>query len=174
MTLDEYRHFVGSLAHRRDGKPFFNASIEHASVVIETLFANAGKKVDVLTGNFNPRVYGRDTVIMEAKLFLASSWSNKIRILLEEDDPQIRKIHPFFVEFATNPNIEVRLAPSEVQDLYGFHFVVVDDDCYRFESDKSKPAAVAAFGDSRGARNLNDIYSQLWDRSNPIEIISTK
>ena len=171
MTFDEYRQFVRSLALKREGQPIFNASIEHASVVIENLFAHAATKVNVLSGVFKPRVYGRDAVITEARLFLASSRKNKLRIILEEDSPPDRSIHPFFTACSSFPNVELRVAPAKVQDLYGFHFVVVDDDCYRFESDKKLPAAVAAFGDSDGAKNLAGIYSVLWDRCEQVDII---
>lgn len=171
MSFDDYRQFVRSLASKREGQPILNASIQHASVVIENLIASATTKVDVLSGVFNARVYGRDPVITEARLFLASSRKNKLRIILEEDSPPDRRVHPFFTACSSFPNVELRVAPSQVQDSYGFHFVVVDDDSYRFESDKKLPAAVAAFGDSNGARNLEQIYSVLWDRCRPVDII---
>ena len=55
--------------------------------------------------------------------------------------------------------------------MYGFHFVVVDDDSYRFESDKTKPSAVAAFGHKEGAENLNEIYEYLWDQCERVNVI---
>ena len=73
MDLNEYRRYVRTLAARRDGQPFYNASMDHALVVIESLFATANNRIDVLTESFNPRVYGREAVIEEAKLFLATS-----------------------------------------------------------------------------------------------------
>ena len=71
-SFDAYRQHVRSLAQRHDGGVVFNESIEHASTVIESLFANANHGVDILTGVLNPRVYGREEVITEARLFLAS------------------------------------------------------------------------------------------------------
>jgi len=171
MNLTEYREFVRSLASKRDGEPIYNASVEHASIVIESLFANAERRVDVLSGIFNARVYGREPVIEEAKLFLALSAKNRLRIILEKDSPEDRTIHPFFKACASMPNIELRVAPQKVQDTYGFHFVLVDDDSYRFESDKTKPSAVAAFGHKEGAENLNEIYEYLWGHCERVDVI---
>ena len=171
MSLAEYREYVRSLALERDGQPIYNASVEHASVVIENLFAEARRKVDVLSGSFNVRVYGRASVVEEAKLFLASSVNNRLRIILEEDSPEARAIHPFFKACSELPRVELRVAPQDVQELYGFHFVLMDDDSYRFESDKTKASAVAAFGHQQGAENLDAIYESLWEKCNPVEVI---
>lgn len=170
MNLPEYREFVRSLASKRDGEPIYNASVMHASIVIESLFANAERRVDVLSGILNARVYGRESVIEEAKLFLALSAKNKLRIILEQDSPEDRTIHPFFKASASMPNIELRVAPQKVQDTYGFHFVLVDNDSYRFESDKSKPSAIAAFGHKEGAENLNEIYEYLWGQCERVDV----
>ena len=171
MSLAEYRQYVRSLASKRDGQPIYNASVEHASIVIENLFAKAKSRVDVLSGNLNARVYGREPVVEEAKLFLASSVNNKLRIILEEDSPEDRAIHPFFKACAKSPSVELRIAPEQVQALYGFHFVLMDNDSYRFESDKTKASAVAAFGHGKGAENLDQIYDYLWNLCAPAYVI---
>lgn len=170
MSLDEYRQLVRSIASKRDSQPIYNASVEHASIVIENLFAKAKRRVDVLSGNFNPRVYGRTAVVEEAKLFLASSVNNKLRVILEEDSPEDRAIHPFFQMCADSRSVQLRIASQDVQDLYGFHFVLMDNDSYRFESDKTKASAVAAFGHRKGAENLSGIYEYLWNQCEPVDI----
>ncbi len=162
MNLAEYRETVRSLASLRDGQPIYNASVDHASVVVENLLANAKQRVDVLSGFLNARVYGRERVVEEARLFLSSKASNRIRVILEQDFPEDRKIHPFFQACSRLPGVELRIAPEDVQNQYDFHFVLVDDDSYRFEQDKTKAAAVAAFGDKEGAENLDGIYEYLW------------
>lgn len=170
-TMDEYSQLVRALALKRDGQPLYNASIDHASVVIENLFKSARRKIDILSGDLNPRVYGRNEVVQEAMLFLISNPEHRIRVLLEKDLAEARKLHPFFKMFSEFANVELRIAPSELQEMYTFHFVVVDKDCYRFESNKNLPAATAAFGDSDGARNLSGIYERLWNGSEPASMI---
>lgn len=171
MNLDEYRNHVESIASRRDGEPIYNASVRHASIVIENLFAEAKRRVDVLSGFLNARVYGRQMVVEEARLFLASSANNRLRIILERDSPEDREIHPFFQVCSRFSRVELRIASPSVQSLYDFHFVVMDDDSYRFESDKTKAAAIAAFGHKEGAENLGGIYNYLWDQCSPVDVI---
>ena len=171
MGLAEYSQLVRSLALKRDGQPIYNASVEHASIVIKNLFANAQRRVDILSGRCNARVYGRGTVVEEASLFLAMSARNRVRIILEEDSPEDRAIHPLFKAFADFRSVDLRIAPQTVQDLYEFHFVLMDDDSYRFESDKTKASAVAAFGHRKGAKNLDRIYEYLWKQCEPVSII---
>ena len=66
---------------RRDGEPVYNATVERASIVIESLLSNARHSVDILTGTLAPEVYGRDPVIKEAQFFLLTSPENRIRII---------------------------------------------------------------------------------------------
>ena len=62
------------------------------------------------------------------------------------------------------------MIPEAIHDDFDFHFLVMDDDSYRFESDKTKHAAIAAFGDTEGADNLKDIYQYLWKKSEPLTL----
>lgn len=120
-TMAEYSQLVRTLALKRDGHPLYNESIDHASIVVENLFRSARKSIDVLSGDMNPRVFGRNEVIEEANLFLISNPDHKIRIILEKDLPDVRKIHPFFKKFGNLPNVEVHIAPAELQARYNFH-----------------------------------------------------
>ena len=162
MDSTAYRQHVRALAMRRDGEPVYNATAERASIVIESLLSNARHSVDILTGTLNPTVYGCDPVIKEAQFFLLTSPENRIRIILEEDSPSVRMLHPLLVALKRFKNVDVKLATEGVQRRYGFHFIVTDNDNYRFESDKRKPAAVACFGHPEGGKSLRTAYDALW------------
>ena len=164
MSLTEYRHHVCDLAIRRDSQPVFNANADHASIVIERLFSSAERSIDILTGTLRPRVYGRDPVIKEAQLFMLTSPDSRIRIILEEDSSDIRMRHPLLVALGEFKNVAVKFADQGVRSRYGFHFMVTDNDNYRFESDKERPAAIASFGHTEGSKNLRDAYSVLWEQ----------
>lgn len=170
MSLTEYREYVRRHATRRDGHPIYNNSIEHASIVIENLFLEAERSVAILTGSLNAKVYGRASVVEAAKLFLVSSAKNRLRIILESDAPDDREIHPFFRTCSELHNFAVRVASQRVQSLYDFHFVVADNDSYRFEGDKTKAAAIAAFGHVEGAQNLGGIYEYIWNQCEPVDV----
>lgn len=170
--LGPYRQSLRESARERTGEVIANASVEHASAVVETLFAEAKAEVDILTGTLSPRVYGRDTVVEEAKLFLASSYRNRLRIILESDSPRDRKNHPLLKVCRQFENLSLRCASPETQRLYGYHFLVADGDCYRFERDKSRPNAIASFGHKEGAQNLKRIFETLWNQCDEIEFDS--
>lgn len=170
MTLDEYRDRVNRIAGERSGGAIYNGSVEHAAVVVEALLANASSEVMILTGNLNTRVYGRDDVVMQAKLFLANNADNRVRILMEEDNPRNRRLHPLLQELCSYEGFSARYVPQDLQESYGFHFAVADDDCYRFEEDKSKPFAVGVFGDEERGSRLKRFFEARWDLCTKLSI----
>ena len=171
MNLIEYEQHVRSLALAQDGTPIYNESFEHAAIVIENLFSRANETVDILSGTCSPRAFGRQAVVEEAQLFLATSSTNKLRIILEKDHAGDRKMHPFFQMCSRMPNVELRRAPEELQERYSFHFIVTDRANYRYEDDKHSAAAIAAFGHNDGAENLASIYDFLWEKCTPIDML---
>ena len=166
MSLDAYRERVFSTASQRDGEAtyIYNGSMDHAAIVIEAMFTQAQKNFVILTGNLNARVYGREEVVKQAKLFLSGSVKNVLRVVLEEDIPENRKQHPFFQALAEYDNFLVRYAPPKIQEKYDFHFSEMDGNSYRIEYDKKKPFAVAAFGDKEGAKNIANVFDSIWKK----------
>ncbi len=161
-----------TLAWSRTGEVIYNESAEHASIVIETLFASAKAQVDILSGNLSPSVYVRDPVIREARRFLLASSRSTVRIIVEEDLHGIGNAHPFLTALRGLGTVKLKIADESIKKLYGCHFVVTDNDNYRFESDKSKPAAIACFGHERGASNLRSVYSDIWERCREVPVYS--
>ena len=53
------------------------------------MFPDALRRVDILSKNLNPEVYGRKEVIRQATRFLDDP-NREIRVLLEDDDQQAR------------------------------------------------------------------------------------
>ena len=158
-SLAAYRKSVFDLVEQKTGEAIYNGSIEHASIVMEALFAYAKKTVKILTGMLNPSVYGSFEVILAAHRFLGIP-SSRIEILLE--DPSVRPLNPFFTMLENRENLLVRCVPKQVRINYRCHCAIADGDGYRFEADKSKPFAVAAFGDADGGRVLTEVFSELW------------
>jgi hypothetical protein len=160
--MKTYWDQVERAAKLRTGEPIYNGSVEHAAVIVERMFAHAEKQLSFLCHGLNPRVYARTETLEQARLFLANK-DHKLRILIEMEDTDDLKIHPFFREFGHLPNVTVRQVKPEIRNAYNYHLSVMDDDSYRFESDKEKHVAVAAFGDKVGAANLQGIFDRLWE-----------
>lgn len=162
MSLDAYRERVFALASQRNGAAVYNGSMDHAAIVIEAMFAHAQKDFVILTKNLNARVYGREEVVEQAKLFLSGSADNDLRVVLEENVPENRKQHPFFQALSGYQNFLLRYAPPELQRKYDFHFAEMDGNSYRIEYDKTKPFAIAAFGEREGAENIAGVFDKIW------------
>jgi hypothetical protein len=166
--MEEYFARVAKAASERNGEPIYNGSLDHARIIAEALFKHAQKSVDVYCGELNARVFGPDRILDEAEQFLASP-NHSVRILVENKDV-LSKAHPFIARLNGRSNMEYRHLPSDVAKKIGFHAMVVDGDSYRFEADKRKYAAVAAWGDGKGAGNLQRIFNSLWDLGVPVFI----
>lgn len=161
--LIDYTNKVRRLAEDRTGEPIYNDSLEHAAVILQSLFAHARDSVCILTGKLNEDAYGRIEIVEAAQRFVESP-GHRIRILFEDEllfEKDNITRHPFLAAL-TEPDFEKRLVPKSRQRNYKFHFIVVDDDCYRFEPDREKYEAVAAFGDPVGGQNLKKLFHQLW------------
>ena len=168
MHLDDYRTQVRKAATQRDGEPFVNTSLDHATIVVQYLFPDALRRVDILSRNLNPTVYGHKDVIRQATRFLDAP-NREIRVLLEEDDPQARVNNPFLSQCGQLGNLKLHFVPPTVQKRFGFHFLVTDRDSYRFEPDKANSGAIVAFGNPQHASHLSDIFNSIWELSDRIE-----
>ena len=164
MRLDDYRTRVRKAATHRDGEPFVNTSVDHAAIVVEYMFPDAVRRVDILSKNLNPEVYGRKAVTRQATRYLDDP-NREIRVLLEEDDQQARADNPFLSECGGFENLRLDIVPKSIQERYDFHFLVTDGDSYRFEPDKTDAGAVVAFGNPRNAAHLADIFNTIWELS---------
>ena len=167
--MDEYRARVRLLASQRNGEPIYNASTDHASIIVETMFAHANEGVCIYSGGMNARVYGREEVVTQAKLFLSNP-THFAKIILESPETVDFREHPFFKAVCENNNVTVRVISSELSKMIKFHFLLMDNDSYRFETDKTTHVAVAAFGDAKGAREMATLFETLWINSLTLEL----
>lgn len=171
LASKNYLDRVDDAAHRRDGQPFFNESLGHTAVIVERVIADAYRSVSILSRNLEPRIYGRNRTLDSTMRFLDED-PRGMRILLEDADRKAHAENPFLNKFKDHPKVALRHVPENLQKKYEFHFLVADGESYRFEPDKSKSAAIVAFGDAEGANNLESIFNRIWEQSIPL--ISTR
>ncbi len=164
MLSSDFKMRVREAVRDRDGRPLFNATLDHASILTEAMFANANDYIWILSGKLNARVYGRSKTVEEAKLFLVDP-NHKLRILVENGSKESLKDNPLFTLCEEKENAEVRLVPEKMSKRYDFHAWVMDNNSYRFEEDKTKPEAIAAFGDEDGAQNIKELFKTIWKES---------
>lgn len=162
--MEKYRNQVRELASKRDGSPIFNSSLSHAAVLAEAMFEFGHKEVCIFSGKLNANVYGTPEIINRARLFLADPIT-KIRVIVENPDAIDKRDHPFVAAFDGRDDVEIRALEADVAKQTPYHYVVMDSDSYRFESDKTEPVAIAAFGDTKGGKNLQAVFDNLWNSS---------
>lgn len=166
--LERYRESVKSAVTEKSGSPIYNASLDHAKVIVAEIFGNANMIVRLFTGRLNADVYGDDDVCEMAQRFVFDR-DGKLHILIEDDVPAEELArHPFFEKVETGSNVEVRYLKRELYDTK-FHMMLMDEDSYRFEPDKNEPEAVAAFGDESTGAHLVGLFNTLWEEdSKPV------
>jgi len=176
-TLDIYRQQVRDAINRRDGAPILNDSVNHATVITQEVLSGAKEHVRILSYKLDASCYADPGVLGAAKVFLADP-EHQIDVLIEAP---LWDTHGHF-EWAKHPFIEtikearantdrVRLVNKDMVHRYKFNFLLLDDFGYRFEADRSKAAAVAAFlpeGKTQQAERLINIFEQLFRESAPI------
>ena len=155
--LLNYGNLIAQRIEKRDGTPIPNGTLAHASLLVEAMFRHASSAVRILTGELNARVYGTPEVISRAQEFLANS-EHTLEIIFEGDfDDAELKRHPLLA--SVNPsNVKLFRLNADLKSKVRAHFAIMDTDSYRFEADKLKPSAVAAFGDKSFARDLLNVF----------------
>lgn len=169
LPLFVYRARIEALAEKRTGQPMYNDSVEHAVIILQNIFLHAHHSVKILTGELNPEAYARRGIVEDVKHFIEDDRHN-LQILFEAEslgDKKKINRHPFLREIAGCDRVQLRHVPQGLQQMYNFHFVLMDEDSYRFEPDKERFGAVAAFGDKDGGMNLARLFSVLWEKSTP-------
>jgi hypothetical protein len=172
MNLEDYRGHIDRVIREMTGETVLNGSHSHATILIERMFANAEHSMDILTRKFDPRVFGTSEAIEQAELFLGDS-DRKARVLLEEVDESHLSSHPFIQKlrgFWGPGNLEIKVLPTHLAQGINVNFAVMDDSGYRFERDKSRPVAVAAFGEKEFPARLKEFFNSLWDMSKPVQL----
>lgn len=168
--MEEYQKYVRRLAQERTGESFYNNSPSHAAVILEALLDNAREKVCLITTSLNPEVFGNEGVISAAQKFL-SDGTHVMQILIETDpEESISTGHPLAQELVQHNTVAVRRLPPTLLTEMNYHFTVVDADSFRFEPNKSRWEASAAFGDAANGRKLQGVFDSLWEMSAPAHL----
>src|SRR4051812_45107221 len=117
-TLEEYRLHIDRLMREMSGEIVLNGSYEHAAVIVERMFANARRSVDILSLRLDERVYGTPETVHEAERFLKDP-NHSARLLVESLDSADLEKHPFIVRMRdaiARKALQIRKMPAPVSD----------------------------------------------------------
>ena len=157
----DYIDLVEAAALCKNGERFSNNSLAHAAVIVQRIIADAYRSVSILSRSLDPKIYGRNRTLDKTSRFLDEA-PRRMRILMEEGNESVHSENPFLNKFKNHPNVELRIVPPFLQEKYKFHFIAADNESYRFEPDKTKSAAIVAFGHTEVANKLEGVFEALW------------
>jgi hypothetical protein len=160
--LIAYRNFIKDVARKHDGRPIFNRNRWHAAVVIEQIFKDAREEVRILTGELSNSIFGVQDVIDAAKSFLNSSLTASIQVLSESQIAEDHFLLAALRQTSLRNRILLKVLRPEISTGTAFHFVLADNDSFRFEPNKKIMEAIVQFGAAREAKRLKLTFDNLW------------
>ena len=165
--FEEYKKLVEEAANKQSKEFILNEDVIHAQVVIENLFLNAKKNINIFSGELNPEVYSSSGVVNNIKRFLEKK-ANRISILLQngnnsklEDNAFVKLCRGF------EQKCQIKMVNEKDKNRKN-HFITVDGQAYRFEPDNKKPKAIACFNDKKFSMEIDKQFKILFGRGNII------
>lgn len=172
--MEQYKAYVRKRAEEKSNTLIPNGGIQHAEVLIESLFGCAEDTVSVFTGGLNSQVYATGAVLASVKRFLSVT-SHHLNILIQEKE-KVAKNNELITlcektEYKSQCTIKY-VTNSDDADVDS-HFVVADDFAYRLEPDRLRPTAVACFNGKDISSQLNTKFTEMFDRGEEKQAITT-
>ncbi len=165
--LLEYKESLKRKIELRSSELVPNGTVEHAAVLISTLFSYAKDKIEIFTGKLNPLVYTNGQIMDSAEEVLKNK-KVKMEILIQEKDDSLQE-NSFLNFCQKNKNCKIKEASAEDRRRIN-HFVVVDSKAFRFEPDKNRPLAVGCFYRPDFAKQLNDFFAEMFQRGTSLKV----
>ena len=164
-----YRAYIEKIAGRAD-KTIIVSSAEHANITVEYIIRAAREKVEILTVDLNPTIYGTDNVCDAAVDFLDRDPAAKFGILCEND---IAQEHPLFEAFRSRKlacRVGVCKVPEKMRTTDACHFIVSDGRNFRYDQDGNPLEATVQFGEASLGAALSEIFARLSDKCEVLPI----
>lgn len=127
----------------------------------------ATRQLDIFTYDLDSRVYDKKPFLKAVKALALSTGNARIRILLQSNE-RVQKEGHRLVDLARKlpSRIEIRRHNPEYID-HGENFMVVDATGYVRRRQHSQYEGEADFNDRRKAESYRDLFSAIWECSEP-------
>ena len=160
-----------------------NGKPEHARFIIQRFLEHADTTVRLVSGKLTKvfdgvNVYGHEKIKEAAKKFLRRE-GTQLSILLQEgidaegenaeNHPLVQEIRALEQRHELEGKLEIRKASDEdvanyLESEFPYHWMVMDKDAYRLETDCEQAKASVNFGDPRMAEGLAEFFDRMFDR----------
>lgn len=185
-SLDYYSLLDAALKNKTDAV-LSNGKPEHARFIIQRFLEHAKGTVRLFSGELKRKfddvqIYESATIINAARGFLAHD-DTRLAILLQKNidaEGGDAKIHPLIHALHATAQwgdlkgkLEVRRVSAEDWQWlcdagFSYHWMVMDTDAYRLETECEKAKASVNFGDQKMAEGLARLFDRLFDSGDSI------
>jgi hypothetical protein len=147
--LQEYAEYVEKIANADEAsKIILSRNSGHAGILVQVMFRKAQNAVEILTGTLPVSIYGTTAVSRAAADFLGSHPKAHLKILMETPiEPEMHPMLNTIEEANVLDRVSLRLLPSELRGVLGFHFLVADGRHFCFDRSRDIAETIAKFND---------------------------
>jgi len=173
-VLQEYADAMELLSSKHLNMEFNNKDQKHAALVMSSIFHNAKKQVRIFTGSLNGDISNISGYLQSVRVFLDKP-ETKVEVIFEEK-PNIAfsKCYKLLKESrAAGKDITFRiLTDSFKQKVITAnlnHFMLGDDNMFRYETDKKQYMAFCNFDDPEMTKVLDRNFRAMFINSTPLD-----
>lgn len=145
---------------------FNNAGINHAKIVLATIFEKAEKELKILAESLTSPVAKSELYIDNIHEFLnKNNKKTKVKVLVKNND--ILKNNPLLLKLFQEHHHQVDIRIREVDVLdnnkKSIHFTLADDKIYRLEENIDDFKAYGSFNNSKMNQQLSKIFEGIFE-----------
>ena len=142
-------------------------SRDEVKIINIAMTQKTSRNIDIMTRHLDPGIFDTEDFFDAVKRLSISSKFSKIRILIKESDPMIKKGHRIIdlIQQLTS-SIEVRKTSEEYKS-YGEAFTVFDGRGVIYLRHSDRYEGLANFDRPRLATELSNFFNEVWEHSLP-------
>ena len=186
MQLNEYHKAIINLAATGSAAVFDNKGVDHAALVMSTIFDNSKSHVRIYANNMKGDISNKDAYRNSVLKFLESG--KKLQIILDDathinisEGGAMNTLSMLLKNFRQYSNFQVHIASedfkkeltSKAKDKRLYHFAIGDSKMFRLELDASTHEAMCSFNSPKTAEVLEGVFENHFYSCNPAIQAST-
>jgi hypothetical protein len=158
MELLRFEELVKSFREKKESVRFTNSGKDHAQIVVKELIESANGSVHLYSGKFDETFYST----IEPSLTAAIARISGEFSVIVDTGVCLRQNSLFDRLLSTSPKGKLRFFERTISgNRPGNHFLVVDDEAYRFETDDALCKAVCNFNEPEIAIRLVGSFNEV-------------
>lgn len=182
--LKEYKTFLEKLCQSKSSEVFTNGGIDHAAILMSTLFRNTEQSIKMLCAGLKPALITKEPYLSDFTKFLSTP-GKSIQIIVGTDEFINETPFQLIIEKLGEPQdhraqIECRImddkGKKQVMDFFGSecHFSIFDTQKYRLEVNPEKYQAIGSFNAPDYTKRLTDLFDSIFKSSQLIPALAAE